>query len=106
MKLTKTPTECTGKEDIRDQIDRIDQEIIQLFALRADYVHEIVKYKSDEESVIAIDRKELVIKQRSEWAEQAGLNKDTFREIYSRLLQQNISEELQLLHEKKQIEHV
>lgn len=101
MKLTKTPSECIGKDDIRDQIDRIDQEIIQLFAIRADYVHEIVKYKTDEESVIAIERKELVIRQRSEWAEQAGLNKETFQDIYTRLLQQNISEELQLLHEKK-----
>lgn len=87
-------------EEIRNQIDLIDQEIIRLFALRSDYVHEIVKYKTDEESVIAIDRKELVIKQRSEWAESMGLNKETFRDLYTRLLQQNISEELQLLQEK------
>lgn len=100
MKLTKKPSECIGKDDIRDQIDRIDREIIRLFAIRADYVHEIVNYKTDEESVVAIDRKELVIRQRSEWAEQAGLNKETFREIFARLLQQNISEELELLHKK------
>jgi isochorismate pyruvate lyase len=87
-------------EEIRNQIDLIDQEIIRLFAQRSDYVHEIVKYKTDEESVIAIDRKEMVIKQRSEWAESLGLNKDTFRDLYTRLLQQNISEELQLLKEK------
>lgn len=87
-------------EEIRNQIDLIDQEIIRLFAKRSDYVHEIVKFKTDEESVIAIDRKELVIKQRSEWAESMGLNKDTFRDLYTRLLQQNISEELQLLQEK------
>ncbi len=100
MKLTKLPSDCNGMEEIRNQIDLIDQEIIRLFAQRSDYVHEIVKYKTDEESVIAIDRKELVIKQRSEWAESMGLNKDTFRDLYARLLQQNISEELQLLQEK------
>lgn len=100
MKLTILPSECNGMEDIRNQIDLIDQEIIRLFAKRSDYVHEIVKFKTDEESVIAIDRKELVIKQRSEWAESMGLNKDTFRDLYTRLLQQNISEELQLLQEK------
>jgi isochorismate pyruvate lyase len=101
VKLTKLPSECTGKEDIRDQIDLIDAEIIRLFAQRADYVHEIVRYKTDEASVIAIERKELVIRQRSEWAESLGLNKETFRDIFSRLLQQNISEELELLQEKK-----
>ena len=87
-------------EEIRNQIDRIDQEIIRLFAQRSDYVHEIVKYKSDEESVIAKERKELVIRQRSEWAEAAGLDKKTFEDIYVRLLQQNISEELLLLQKK------
>jgi len=88
-------------EEIRNQIDRIDREIIRLFAQRSDYVHEIVKYKSDEESVIAKDRKELVIRQRSEWAEAAGLDKKTFEDIYIRLLQQNISEELLLLQKNK-----
>lgn len=101
MKLTKLPAECTGMEEIRNQIDQLDLEIIRLFAQRADYVHEIVKYKTDEESVIAIDRKELVINQRSEWADTLGLNKETFKDIFARLLQQNISEELQLLHENK-----
>lgn len=88
-------------EEIRQVIDQIDQEIIRLFAQRADYVHEIVKYKTDEESVVAIERKDLVIKQRSEWAESLGLNKETFRDIYIRLLQQNISEELLLLQQNK-----
>jgi isochorismate pyruvate lyase len=101
VKLTKSPCECSGMEEIRNQIDRIDQEIIRLFSLRSEYVHEIVKYKSDEESVIAKDRKDLVIRQRSEWAEAAGLDKKTFEDIYVRLLQQNISEELLLLKKNK-----
>ncbi len=101
MKLTKLPAECSGMEEIRNQIDQIDQEIIQLFAQRSDYVHEIVKFKTDEESVIAIDRKELVIRQRAEWAEAVGLDKKTFEDIYTRLLSQNISEELLLLQKKK-----
>jgi len=97
VKLTKLPSECTGKEEIRNEIDQIDQEIIRLFALRSEYVHEIVKFKTDEESVIAIERKELVIKQRAEWANAVGLDKQTFEDIYTRLLKQNISEELLLL---------
>jgi len=101
VKLTKLPSECTGMEEIRNQIDQIDLEIIRLFAQRSDYVHEIVKYKSDEESVIAKERKDLVIRQRSEWAEASGLNKKTFEDIFARLLQQNISEELLLLQQNK-----
>lgn len=101
MELEKKPIECKDMEEIRRHIDELDREIIRLFSLRSDYVHEIVKFKSDEESVIAIERKELVIKQRGEWAQELGLDKNTFSDLYSRLLQQNINEELMLLHEKK-----
>ncbi|MCX6308598.1 MAG: chorismate mutase, partial [Bacteroidia bacterium] len=94
-------SECSGMEEIRKEIDQIDQEIIRLFALRSNYVHEIVKFKTDEESVIAKERKELVIRQRAEWANATGLDKKTFEDIYSRLLEQNISEELLLLKTNK-----
>lgn len=87
-------------EEIRNQIDRIDQQIIQLFAKRSEYVHAIVKFKTDEISVVAQERKDLVIKQRGEWAEQSGLDKLTFSDMFTRLLQQNISEEMELLNKK------
>lgn len=88
-------------QEIRKHIDELDREIIRLFSMRSEYVHEIVKFKTDEESVIAKERKELVIKQRGEWAEEMGLDRNTFSDLYARLLQQNISEELLLLQEKK-----
>jgi len=87
--------------EIRKQIDEIDREIIRLFSVRSNYVHEIVRFKTDEESVVAQERKDLVIDQRGAWAEQAGLNRQTFSDMFTRLLQQNISEELQLLRKNK-----
>jgi len=99
--MSKLPSECINMEEIRNQIDRIDQEIIQLFAKRSEYVHAIVKFKTDEVSVVAQERKDLVIKLRGEWAEQVGLDRQTFSEIFTRLLQQNISEEMQLLKKNK-----
>lgn len=102
MKLTKTPSECTGKDQIREQIDEIDKEIIALFALRFQYVTEIVKFKTDAESVVAEDRKNLVIRERGEWAEKHGLDKDTFEQIYRFLVDHNISKELEILEQKPQ----
>ena len=96
----KNPSECTCKEEIREQIDRIDQEIIALFGLRFQYVSEIVKYKTDVESVVAQHRKEHVIKVRGEWAEKHGLDKDTFDQIYRFLVDHNIGKELEMLEKK------
>jgi isochorismate pyruvate lyase len=93
----KSPEDCENKEEIRQQIDRIDAEILQLFAQRNKYVHAIVKFKVDEESVIAKDRKEQVIKNRGLWAEELGLDRKTFEEIYKILINTNIETELKIL---------
>lgn len=97
MKLTRMPSECNSKEDIRQQIDSIDREIITLFSQRFQYVKEIVKYKTDAESVIAEDRKNEVIRVRGEWAEELGLDKTAFEQIYAILIEYFIKEEMNLL---------
>lgn len=97
---TKLPIDCINKEEIRTQIDLIDKEIIKLFALRAEYVEEIVKYKNDEKSVIAQERKDEVIQLRGEWAAQKGLNRLTFEQLYRLLIDNNINRELEILHNR------
>lgn len=104
LKLSKSPSECSSKEEIRQHIDLIDREIITLFGLRFKYVREIVKYKNDVESVIAQDRKNQVIKARGEWAEEHGLDKETFEQIYRFLVDHNIGKELEILEKSKQVE--
>lgn len=91
------PCNCSSKEEIRAQIDRIDFELIKLFSLRYDFVKEIVKYKEKNVTdIVAEDRKTLVIKQRSEWAEEMGLDKKTFAEIFRILLESNINKEMEI----------
>jgi len=102
LKTLKLPAECNSKEEIRHQIDLIDKEIIALFAQRFQYVSEIVNYKNDVESVIAQDRKNYVIKARGEWAEEHGLDKQTFEQIYRFLVDHNIGKELEILKKKPQ----
>ena len=101
LKLDKKPSECTCKKEIREQIDLIDQEIIALFGLRFQYVSEIVKFKTDAESVVAQVRKDHVIKVRGKWAEKHGLDKDTFEQIYRFLVDHNIGKELEILEKKE-----
>lgn len=101
LNLIKSPLACKNKEEIRNQIDVIDAEIIRLFALRQDYVHEIVKFKKDIKSIIALKRKNKVIEIRGKWAEDLGLDKVVFEEIFRLLIEHNIQEEMQILNNQK-----
>jgi len=98
--ISKKPDQCESMEDIRNEIDRIDHQIINLFSERLQYVEEIVRFKKDEESVIAQKRKDFVIKQRAAWAGEKGLDKAVFKEIYTLLVESNIAHEMELLKSK------
>ncbi len=84
-------------EEIRKGIDEIDYQILQLFSQRYSFVKEIVKFKTDEESVIAEARQKEVIRQRREWAEKLDLNPDLFEEIYRIVMKFNVNRELEIL---------
>ncbi len=97
----KSPENCKSLEEVRSEIDKIDEYIILLFSERHKYVEEIVRFKNDKEAVIAQERKDQVILQRKTWAAENGLNADTFEKMYKLLIESNIQHELELLNQKK-----
>ena len=102
-KLIK-PEDCKSKEDVRHQIDLIDRDLIQLFAKRYEYVEAIVQFKEkNEEAIVDAKRKEKVIGERSSWAAELGLDKETFAQIFRLLIDHNISKELDILEKSKEL---
>jgi len=96
----KKPSECSSLEEVRNQIDKIDEEIIRLLGQRHKYVEKVVHFKKDEEGVIAAARKDFVIQQRADWAVQSGADPETIRNLYTILIDRNIEHELKLLRKK------
>ncbi len=93
----KAPDECTSIEDVRNAIDSIDQEIIGSLALRFQYVKAITRFKKTEEEVRADERYNAVIQARRQWADERGLNPDIIEEMYRRLIEHFIDEEMKVL---------
>jgi len=93
----KNPQNCKNIEEIRDAIDGIDFQIMKLFSERYEFVKEIVKFKTDEVSVIAENRQKEVIEKRREWAVELGLNPDLFEDIFWILMRYNVQKELEIL---------
>lgn len=98
--ILKKPKDCQSLEEVRNEIDKIDEHIISLFSERHKYVEEIVRFKHDKDAVIAQERKDQVILQRKKWALESGLNANTFEKIYTLLVESNIKHELELLKSK------
>jgi isochorismate pyruvate lyase len=101
MMEIKKPEDCRSLEEVRNQIDKIDEYIISLFSERHKYVEEIVRFKHDKDAIIAQERKDQVILQRKNWAAEKGLNANTFEKIYTLLVDSNIQHEMELLKSKK-----
>ncbi len=94
----KLPLECTNIDEVRSEIDHIDYEIIRLLATRTEYVSEVVKYKQKNGlSIEAPNRRNAVLKSRSEWAEQAGISPDVIEDIYNKLIDYYIQVEKKLI---------
>ena len=99
LRQVKLPHQCENKAEVRDEIDAIDLEIIKLFGIRFQYVKEIVKFKEKTpESIVAAKRQQIVIQKRREWAFENGIEPDIIEQIYRKLIQYFINEELQIVN--------
>jgi isochorismate pyruvate lyase len=103
MEVLIKPEDCRSIDEVRQQIDRIDSEVIRLFAVRNQYIKAIIPFKTNEDEVIAFDRKSLVIDQRTKMAADSGLDPVLFRQIFSMLVETNIRKELELFKQNKNI---
>lgn len=102
MRQVKLPEECRSIEDVRDEIDALDQQIISLLGKRFLYVQEIVRFKSSSEEIKASGRFDEVIKNRRELALRNNLSPDIIEKMYRLLIAYFIEEEHKILNRHKQ----
>lgn len=88
--------DCQTIGEIREGIDEIDYQILASFGKRLEYVKAIVKFKSDQDGIIALDRQLEVFRKRREWAQEFGLDPVLFEEIYKTLINWNVQKELEI----------
>ena len=92
--MMKNPDECTNISEIRAEIDRLDQQIIQILGQRFQYVKAAAQFKTSKTDVQASERFAAMLKQRRIWAEDAGLSPDAIEKMYRDLVQYFIAEEI------------
>ncbi len=86
---------CENLQAVREQIDRIDTEIIRLIAERGGYVGQAAAFKTSEGSVHAPARVEEVIANVRAKAEDCGANPDMVEALYREMIARFIQLEMQ-----------
>ena len=87
------PADCTSMAEVRHGIDRLDEQIVALFAERFRYMEAAARIKPDRASVRDEVRKAQVIGNVRRVAEEEGSPAEIVAEVYDRLIEGSIAYE-------------
>lgn len=85
---------CNSLEEVRENIDRIDNNIIKLIAERGSYVLQASEFKKSEEGVKAQNRVEAVIQKVRGKALEYGADPDMVEALYREMIARFVSMEM------------
>ena len=90
---------CESLEEVRENIDRIDRNIVKLIAERSTYVVQAANFKKNSDDVKAPQRVKKIIEKVRNLAKEDGVNPDIVENIYREMISSFINFELSE-HEK------
>ena len=93
------PEDCSAMAEVRDGIDRLDEQIVALLAERFRYMDAAARIKQERGAVRDEARKAEVIANARRHAAEAGIPVEVFEEIYERLVESSIAYEFEKFDE-------
>lgn len=97
----KDAKSCSSIDEIRHAIDSVDRKVMELLAKRQEYVYEIIRFKTNEESIVAQGRQEQLYEQRRAWAQELKLSPEMIEDVYKTMIHHYIQKELELHKQAK-----
>ena len=86
--------ECNSIEEVRNNINNIDEQIVKLIAQRGKFVNQAAKFKKDSDAVKAPKRVEEVISKVKKLAQLNGANEEVVENIYRTMINSFIKLEM------------
>jgi isochorismate pyruvate lyase len=86
--------ECNSIDDVRTNINNIDEQIVKLIALRGKFVNQAAKFKKDSHDVKAPKRVEEVIFKVKNIAQLNGANEEVVENVYRTMIDSFIKAEM------------
>ena len=95
------PKDCETLAEVRTEIDRLDQSLINTISRRQKYVHAAVRFKRSENDVHAPERQRQMMAARRLWAETEGVDPDLIESLFRTMVDHFVSAELTILSERE-----
>ena len=86
--------DCKDLNEVRENIDRIDKQIVKLIGERSNFVKQAANFKRDSNEVKAHQRVEMVIIKVRKLAEEYNVSPDIVEDIYRNMINAFINFEL------------
>jgi len=91
MTNLKTPENCVTKQDIRTAIDKLDEDLIRLFARRQGYVRRMAEIKQHPDEAFDAERIEAMIAAIKRRADELGLEANQAELVWRTLIDWNVA---------------
>lgn len=85
---------CKNLNEVRENINKIDVEIVKLIARRSGYVKQAAEFKKNSEQVKAPNRVEKIIEKVRNLAVENNLNPDIIESVYRNMINEFINMEM------------
>lgn len=92
---------CNTLEEARDQIDKVDEKIVELIALRNGYIKQIAQFKTSVEEVKSEERISNVVGRARAKAIDLDLSPNLINDIFIRMIDEMVETEISELHNTK-----
>lgn len=86
--------ECNSIDEVRTNINNIDEQIVKLIAQRGEFVKQAAKFKKDNDDVKAPKRVEEVISKVKNIAKLNGANEEVVENVYRTMIDSFIKAEM------------
>ncbi|WP_345993196.1 chorismate mutase [Sulfurimonas sp. HSL-1716] len=86
--------QCTSLQEVREEIDKLDDEIVELIAKRNRYVHQAASFKESVEEVKAPERVDAVLQKVRHKALSLNLSPNLISELYKIMINEMVESEI------------
>jgi len=92
---------CTTLEEAREEIDSVDEKLVELIALRNNYIKQIAHFKTSAEEAKSPERIEDVINGVRAKAIELDLSPNLINDIFIRMIDEMVETEISEFHNRK-----